>query len=219
MGNNKIFSKCTCRIGSSDGVCRHIMAGFLILLKRNKISESQIPFEIPQKQSKNLLNQLKVVVSQTKDKEDADIVMDGEYRLYIDTDQMTVITEWEGDYPGKKTESYMSKEELENAITKQIAEKTIGNIKSKRDDPDKKPTGHIRFLVIDKYGVISKIFARPSLVEKISKKLGLIGMTTNEEEIYNLLIENLQINNNPNFSAITKINEPKKLSKNKNIQE
>jgi hypothetical protein len=180
---------------------------------------SQMPLEIPIKQADNLLNKLKVVVSQKTEKDDADIVMEGEYRLFIDSQQYSVTTEWEGDYAGKKIKGYTSYEELENEITKQIAEKIVGNIKSKRDDPEKKVSGQVRFLIIDKFGIISKIFARQSLVEKISRKLGSIGLSTNEEEIYNLLIENLEINNNPIFSTITKIIKPKKKSKTKNIQE
>lgn len=219
LSNSKFFTKCSCRVGSSDGICRHLLAGFLILLNRNKITMSQMPLEIPIKQADNLLNKLKVVVSQKTEKDDADIVMEGEYRLFIDSQQYSVTTEWEGDYAGKKIKGYTSYEELENEITKQIAEKIIGNIKSKRDDPEKKVSGQVRFLIIDKFGIISKIFARQSLVEKISRKLGSIGLSTNEEEIYNLLIENLEINNNPIFSTITKIIKPKKKSKTKYIQE
>jgi hypothetical protein len=219
LSNNNIFAKCTCRIGSSDGICRHIMAGYLILLSRDKINETMFPLSLPQKVTNDLKKQIKVVITQTRNKEDADIVLEGEYRIYLDRDQKIAIAEWEGDYAGKKTYNFENYDDLEDWVSQQVADKVIGNIKIKRDDPDKKPVGNVRYVTIDNFGVISKIFARSSLIGKLVKKLGMIGLPTQEEEMYNLLIENLQTNKNPEFSKIVKIAETPKKSKPKKTSE
>jgi len=154
---------CTCRLGSIDGICLHEMAIYLMLLSKKAISLDNLPFDIDEKWFQSLQKRLDLLAAQSLFKEDPAIMLSNDYSIYISGDLVTL--QWGGEYAGRKTKDIS---EEGGDVDTWIAEKVVDiilkpiKVKTKEGTPNK--------IVIDSYGVISKIMENTKLKEKLLKK-------------------------------------------------
>ncbi len=154
---------CTCRLGSIDGICMHQMAIYLMLLSKKAISLDNMPFNVDEKWFKSIQKRLDLLAAQSLFKEDPTIMLSNDYSIYVSGDLVTL--QWGGDYAGRTTKDIS---EEGGDVDEWVAQKVVDillkpiKVKTKEGAPNK--------LVIDSYGIISKIMGNPKLKEKILKK-------------------------------------------------
>ncbi|MFX1444176.1 MAG: toll/interleukin-1 receptor domain-containing protein [Promethearchaeota archaeon] len=161
--DNMIKKSCTCKLGSMDGICMHQMAIYLMLLSKKSIDLEDLPFNVDNTWFKSIQKRLDLLAAQSLFKEEPAIMFSNGYSIYISGDLITL--EWGGDYAGRITKD-ISEEGKE--VDAWVAQKVVDillkpiKIKTKEGAPNK--------LVIDSYGVVSKIMQDSKIVDKILKK-------------------------------------------------
>jgi hypothetical protein len=161
--NDSTNKNCTCKLGSMDGICMHQMAIYLMLLSKKSIKLEDLPFNVDKNWFKSVQKRLDLLATQSLFKEEPAILLSNDYAIFINGDLVTL--QWGGDYAGRKTKD-ISKEEEE--VDTWVAQKVVDimlkpiKVKSKEGEPHK--------IVIDSYGIISKILENPKLRDKILKK-------------------------------------------------
>ena len=187
----KFDRDCNCRIGAADGICKHQLAIFLMMLSSKVIKISDIPIKINYPWFSEFENMIKNLSVQTKSKDEADIEWADDYQIFIDGN--IIITQWGGSYPGKKTiDASLLDETAEDWITKKVTDKILKRIKvtKVKDDPDL--VGYPNLPIKDNHDVISKIMSRPKLVKKILNKFKKIlevepDLPTNDADLVKFL--------------------------------
>lgn len=181
--------ECSCRIGQDDGLCRHQFAIFLHLFKNGQIDIKNFPLEIK-------INQLDEIIGLEETPLNSDINLpkdelcikfSDDYTLLVDQEMVTM--KWGGRFPGEKTvDISLEKEDLDSWICKKTLEKLLKTIHVKNK------SGYPRILIVDEFGVISKIMSRPKMVEKILKKFRIIekDLPVVEEELEMFLRRELE---------------------------
>ncbi|MHA1143626.1 MAG: hypothetical protein ACTSRW_02745 [Candidatus Helarchaeota archaeon] len=155
-----IESECTCRIGENEGICRHQIVLFLILHEKGEIKLDQFPFKVKESWLDKLKKDSQKILSQLRPEEDADIIFDDNYKIFINGDFVTL--QWEGEYAGKTTKDIaQEKDDLETWIAKKVTDLILKPLKRR---------GRPRFFIRDGFDSISKIMDREKLVTKILKK-------------------------------------------------
>ncbi|MHA1729346.1 MAG: hypothetical protein ACTSWY_11520 [Promethearchaeota archaeon] len=112
-----------------------------------------------------------------------------DYSIKINSNNNLVNLEWGGDYPGRKSVDVSQEEDdLETWVTKKVVEKLLSPIKIRKKE------GSPRIIVLDEYGVISKIMSRPKLIAKIIKKFQAVdeNLPSDEKSLEKFLKENLK---------------------------
>ncbi|MCP4761806.1 MAG: hypothetical protein GY870_08490 [archaeon] len=178
--------KCKCRIGNNGGICRHIMAIYLIMMSRKEIHSEELPFKVKKSLLESSIKKISMVDGKEESDDNVDIMFEN-YRIYIKGDFVTM--QWEGEYSGKKTKD-ISKEKI-NIVEDWVCNKVVELI-TKPLHP-KKQEGHLRFITHDNYAVLSKIMARTKLIKKMLKKMQTTdsSLPSDAKELLKLLRENL----------------------------
>jgi len=200
--DNTVERDCNCKIGENQGLCLHQMAIYLMLIGKKTISYVDLPFSIDKDFLNSILKRLELLATQALFKEEPAILLEGDYKIYINDDLVTL--DWGGDYAGKSTKD-ISKEgvDVETWVTNKVVNLILKNIKtrSKEGQPTK--------LLLDNYNLVSKIMKRQDLVDKILKKFSVLddsNLPKNEIELEEFLKSNLKessadISIEPPFSA------------------
>lgn len=202
INDNVVDRECNCIIGKNNGLCQHQMAIYLMLIGKNVISPNQLPFNIDKGLINYIQKRLNLVAAQSLFKEDPTIMLEGDYKIYINGDLVTL--DWGGDYAGKSTKD-ISKEDIsvETWVTTKVVDLILKKIKIKAG------TGQPIKILLDDYGVIPNILDNSEIVEKILTKFSALNDSTlpvNKIELENYLKSNLQelstdISVEPPFSA------------------
>ncbi|MHA1342086.1 MAG: hypothetical protein ACTSRZ_19835 [Promethearchaeota archaeon] len=193
---NEFIEKCSCAIGKQNGVCLHLMACYLILYAQNYIELEQIPFGVEQKWIGELNKVINILWLSTSRNLEATIILEGNYKYFIDTTNKIVLTKWEGEYTGEKNYSFDSLKDLNEWLAEHVAKKLIGAIKVKIKK------GKIRKIIKDNYGVLSLIFKNKRLVNLILNKVKIIGLPEDSEKIYNYLRDEMEEDTNPPYEEL-----------------
>jgi hypothetical protein len=202
INNNVVERECNCKIGKNKGLCQHQMAIYLMLIGKNIIKPNQLPFSISKELMNDIQKRLNLVAAQSLFKEDPAIMLEGDYKIYINGELVTL--DWGGDYAGKSTKD-ISKEKLdvETWVTTKVVDLIIKRIRVKTG------IGQPIKILLDNYGVIPKILNNSKLIDKILKRFSVLNdstLPTNKDELENYLKSNLKmfstdINIEPPFSA------------------
>lgn len=162
---SKLKRSCNCKVGSIDGVCDHQMAIYLMLLLKNKITTSDLPFPVDLTWFSSIQTRLNQIASQGLFKEEPNIVLEEDYNIYINENFVTL--EWGGKFSGKTTKD-LTGQDIHEWMANKVAEVIVRKIKvnTKEGKPIK--------ILIDNYGVIKEIMQRPQIVAKIIKKFSLL---------------------------------------------
>lgn len=189
----KPYGDCSCRIGSSFGLCRHQMVIFLKLIDEGRIKPEDLPYEIDETWHKIFDEKIDAVSSKVKSKDEADIIFSGNYRIYIDAENEIVTVEWEGDYAGKKVYDIKKEEtDVESWVVQQVLDKILQPIKITKKEGSPRP------LKVDKYGVVAKLFQHDHTKKKLLRYFKTMPeLPEEEDEIYEYLQKDLEINENP----------------------
>ena len=193
---------CNCKIGENQGLCLHQMAIYLMLIGKKVIPYEELPFSVEKSFLNSILKRLDLLATQALFKEEPAILLEGDYKIYINDDLVTL--DWGGDYAGKSTKD-ISKEEtdVETWVINKVVNLILKNIKprSKEGQPTK--------LLLDNYNLVPKIMNRQDLVNKILKKFSVLDdpkLPKDEIELEIFLKSNLKessanISIDPPFSA------------------
>lgn len=162
---NKIKRSCNCKVGAINGVCDHQMAIFLMLLLKNRIKISDLPFPVEIDWFGSIQTRLNQIASQGLFKEEPNIVLEEDYNIYINDNFVTL--EWGGDFSGKTTKD-LTGQDIHEWMANKVAEIIVRKIKvtTKEGKPIK--------ILVDNYGIIKDIMQRPQIVAKIIKKFSAL---------------------------------------------
>jgi len=166
------------------------MAMYLIFYSKNIIKLEEIPFEISADSIKDLKNSIDVLDLHTKKNEEPAIILEGDYQYFMYPQSKMILTKWGGDYPGEKIYSFETEESMYEWLMDHVAKKIIGSIKIKTKE------GHLRKILVDRIGILYKIFKNDKLKDMILSKTKAIDLPEKAEEIYNYLKDEMQIDNN-----------------------
>jgi len=187
LDDGEIVHECSCRLGERGGVCVHLIGLTELLYLKEKITIEQFPFPIEDSWLDGIRKAKNGIMNNLASSNEADIDMN-EYWLFISDD--TITAKWSGEYAGTNTvniDEYNAKEKAKlEAKEKERAKNATKKIKKKQYTPitvedwvmkkvvDKeldslKNRGEIREILIDKYGVIEKIFANEKQTERLIK--------------------------------------------------
>ncbi|MBY9003541.1 MAG: toll/interleukin-1 receptor domain-containing protein [Candidatus Lokiarchaeota archaeon] len=200
--NKTVERDCNCKIGENQGLCLHQMAIYLMLIGKKVISYEELPFSVEKDFLNLIFKRLDLLATQSLFKEEPSILLEGDYKIYVNDDLVTL--DWGGDYAGKSTKD-ISKEEVdvETWVTNKIVNLILKNIKVRAKE------GQTTKLLLDNYNVVSKIMNREDLVNKILKKISVLDdpklpKDENELEIFlksNLKESSADFSIDPPFSA------------------
>jgi hypothetical protein len=200
--NNSIERSCTCVIGKNGGLCLHQMAIYLMLIGKKVISSTSLPFKVERGFFDSIQRRLNLLAAQSLFKEDPAIMLEGDYKIYINGELVTL--EWGGDYAGKSTKDLSNEDNGVDAwVTNKVVDLILKNIKVRAG------TGQPTEIFLDNYDIISKIMNSSSHVEKILKKFSLLKnlkLPKSAKELESYLRSNLkesttEISIEPPFSA------------------
>ncbi|MFX1538703.1 MAG: toll/interleukin-1 receptor domain-containing protein [Promethearchaeota archaeon] len=183
-----IVRKCNCGIGRNEGICGHQMAGYLMLYAKNRIQVKDFPVRVEGDWFTSIQEKIELHASQSLFKEEPEIVLEEDYKVYINGNFVTL--EWGGDFPGKTIKD-ISKEEddVETWVAKKITHMITRKIKVR------KKTGYLVKILVDSYDVITKIMERPKLVSKILRKISVLedsSLPTDKESLEAFLRKDLK---------------------------
>jgi len=199
---------CSCKIGRKQshskvgGLCLHQMAIYLMLIGKKIISSDDLPFNIDKGFFESVIKRLDLLATQNLFKEDPAIMLEGDYKIYIHDDLVTL--DWGGKYAGKSTKDISKeKEDVETWVIKKVVSLILKDIKVKAG------TGKPTKILIDNYDIISNIMKKPDQVDKILKKFSVLNdldlpKSGNELEKYlrnNLIEKTADLSIEPPFSA------------------
>ncbi|MFX1569858.1 MAG: toll/interleukin-1 receptor domain-containing protein [Promethearchaeota archaeon] len=185
--NNSVERECSCIIGKTEGLCLHQMAIYLMLIGKKIISSDNLPFKVEREFFDSIQKRLDLVATQSLFKEDPAIMLEGDYKIYINDELVTL--DWGGKYAGKTTKDFSNKEtDVESWVTNKVAELAT---KISRSSGTGKPPK----LLLDNYNVISNIVNNPKLVNKLLKRFSALNdpsFPKDEKELENYLKSNLK---------------------------
>ncbi|MBD3213083.1 MAG: TIR domain-containing protein [Candidatus Lokiarchaeota archaeon] len=165
--NNSVQRSCNCKIGSLGGLCIHQMAIYLMLLSKNMINRTQIPFTLNKELYDSIQKRLELHASQKLFKIEPSIMFEDGYKIYVNNNLVTL--EWGGDFPGKTTKDISRKDiDVDRWISEKVTDLIVRYIKVRKKE------GKPSKIVIDSYGIISKIMEYEDLVEKILRKFSAL---------------------------------------------
>ncbi|MFX1389737.1 MAG: toll/interleukin-1 receptor domain-containing protein [Promethearchaeota archaeon] len=199
--DNSVERECNCIIGKNNGLCLHQMAIYLMLIGKKIISPISLPFKVQKDFMDSIQKRLDLVATKSLFKEEPAIMLDGDYKIFINEDLVTL--EWGGEYAGKKIEDLSSGDiEVESWVTKKVVDLLSKVMRSAG-------TGKPPKILIDHYNVISKILNNPKHCEKILNKFAALNdpdLPKNETELESYLKSNLkdtttELSIEPPFSA------------------
>ncbi|MFX1257604.1 MAG: toll/interleukin-1 receptor domain-containing protein [Promethearchaeota archaeon] len=178
---------CICKIGQLGGICLHQMAIYLMLLSKKVINLEDLPFKVDKTWFEDVQKRLDLLATQSLFKEEPAVMLSNGYRIFINGDFVTY--QWTGDYAGKRTRDISKEsEDVETWISKKVVDVMLKPIKTKTKE------GKPEKIILDSYGVISKIMENPKLVNKILNKFAKLDLNlpTNEAELDTFLRSNLK---------------------------
>ncbi len=188
IDKNSVDRSCSCKIGKPGGLCLHQMAIYLMLISKKVISTEDLPFSVDKVFLDSTQKRLDLLATQSLFKEDPAIMFEDDYKIYINEDLVTL--DWGGDHAGKTTKDISKEEEdTETWIIKKIVNLILKDIKVRVK------TGKPFKLILDSYGVVSKIMDRQDQVNKILKKFAVLddpNLPTNEASLETYLKSNLK---------------------------
>lgn len=184
----ELIRSCTCRIGRLDGICRHEMAGFIMLYGRKKIELKSFPLDLEESWLQPVKKQKDLISSQTKSEDEADIVFADKYKIFVDGPFVTM--KWGGPYAGKKT---VNTEELGEDVESWVANKVVNKMLKPLKISTKEGTPSL--IEFDSYGIIDKILDNEILVKKILKKFKAVSpdLPTDLEGLETYLRKNVKL--------------------------
>ncbi|MFX1377400.1 MAG: toll/interleukin-1 receptor domain-containing protein [Promethearchaeota archaeon] len=179
---------CSCILGKKKGLCLHQMAIYLMLIGKKIISLENLPFKVEKEFFNSIQKRLDLLATQSLFKEDPAIMLEDDYKIYINEDLVTL--EWGGEYAGKSTKVFSNEDiDVETWVTNKVVELILKNIKVRAG------TGQPTKLILDNYKIISKIMRNPDSVKKILKKFSVLNdqsLPKNENELDLYLRSNLK---------------------------
>jgi hypothetical protein len=193
---------CTCVIGKNGGLCLHQTAIYLMLIGKKIIFPDSLPFKVEKGFFDSIQRRLDLLAAQSLFKEDPAIMLEGEYKIYINDELVTL--EWGGDYAGKSTKDLSNENNgVDVWITNKVVDLILKDIKVRAG------TGKPTEILLDNYNIISKIMNNPSYVEKILKKFSVLNdqkLPKSAKELESYLRSNLketatELSIEPPFSA------------------
>lgn len=200
--NNSIERGCSCVIGKNDGLCLHQMAIYLMLIGKKIISSDALPFKVEKDFFASIQKRLDLLATQSLFKEDPAIMLEGDYKIYINDELVTL--DWGGDYAGKSTKDISNEDiNVETWVTNKVVDLILKNIKLRAE------TGQPTKILLDNYNIVSKIMKNPDHVKRILKKFSVLtdqNLPKNEKELEIYLKSNLkqstaELSSEPPFSA------------------
>ncbi|MFX0023638.1 MAG: toll/interleukin-1 receptor domain-containing protein [Candidatus Hermodarchaeota archaeon] len=199
--DNTVDRTCNCAIGKNNGLCLHQMAIYLMLIGKKIISSNNLPFNVEKKFFDSIQKRLELTATQSLFKEDPAIMLEGDYKIYINDKFITL--EWGGEYAGKTTKDLANEDVgVETWVTKKVVDLVSKVMRTGA-------TGKPPKILIDNYNVISKILDNSKHWEKILKKFADLNdpdLPKDEKELENYLKNNLkettaEMSVEPPFSA------------------
>ncbi|MFW9988666.1 MAG: toll/interleukin-1 receptor domain-containing protein [Candidatus Odinarchaeota archaeon] len=200
--DSAVKRSCSCIIGKKKGLCLHQTAIYLMLIGKKIITSDNLPFKVSKKFFNSIQKRIELVATQSLFKEDPAIMLEGDYKIFINDELVTL--EWGGEYTGKTTKD-LSNEEIgvETWVTTKVVSLIVKIPKERAE------SGKLTKIILDNYNVISKIMNNPKHVQKILKKFGDFNdpsLPKNEKDLETYLKSNLkqstaELSVEPPFSA------------------
>ncbi|TXT60158.1 MAG: hypothetical protein BAJALOKI2v1_130040 [Promethearchaeota archaeon] len=165
--NGSVTRYCNCKIGTLGGLCQHQVAIYLMLLSKNVIKRTQLPFLLEENLFESVQKRLELHASQNLFKVEPSIMFEDEYKIFINNDLVTL--EWTGDYPGKTTKDLSKKEmDVDIWVAHKVTDLILRHIKVR------KKVGRPSRIVLDSYGIIPIILNNKDLSEKILQRFSVL---------------------------------------------
>ncbi|TFG18519.1 MAG: hypothetical protein EU530_09130 [Promethearchaeota archaeon] len=187
LDEGELKHECSCRLGERGGICVHLVGLIELLYLKGKIRIEDFPFTIDESWLGPIHKAKAEISNNLAEPNDADIDMN-EYWLFISGD--TITSKWSGEYAGTNTiniNEYNAKEKakldakeeeriknatkktkkkeyvpvtVEDWVVQKVVDKELESLKNR---------GSIREILIDRFGVIEKIFENEKQVERLQK--------------------------------------------------